>query len=434
MYIQGGYRVGNRFVPLSFDKHKLLSTMQEVGIGAMILTSPENVFYATGYPVLASAGNPILHTLSNQFPVVACIDCEGKVMLACWLVSTLGADFGADELLLYLDREGATGEIRKLVDHAATQPGRVGIESTCPYHVVKMLEESCGMGATGVNSARVDASAGGARTVAAGTTGSDAGMAGAASGRGDQGGGVSGDSRVVLVDALMLDMRVVKSAAEIAFLEKSIRIVERSVSELFDLLRPGMSRLDLISKAKEIMAANGASGVSHVTVSFGKENPELAIDETLVGDRLVTLDLGAFYQGYASDNRRYVYTGTPPAALVKAHDMMVDIVDQVGAALCPGTPEGDIFQLAVELFNRHGLDPFFDHAGHHIGLQTEERWITSASKRPLQAGMVINIELYTPVEGIDFVGNEETFVIDVSGSRRISQLSREIISLSSEVW
>ncbi|MCL4433520.1 MAG: M24 family metallopeptidase [Actinobacteria bacterium] len=423
--------MGNRFVPLSFDKHKLLSTMQEVGIGAMILTSPENVFYVTGYPVLTSAGNPILHTLSNQFPVVACIDREGKVMLACWLVSTLGADFGADELLLYLDREGAAGEIRKLVDHAAEQPGRVGIESTCPYHVVKMLEESLGTGATGAGNAGVDAGAGGARSVAAE---SDAGMAGTAGGRGDQGGGVSGNSKVVLVDALMLDMRVVKSAAEIAFLENSIRIVERSVSELFGLLRPGMSRLDLIGKAKEIMAANGASGVSHVTVSFGKENPELAIDETLVGDRLVTLDLGAFYQGYASDNRRYAYTGTPPAALVKAHDMMVDIVDQVGAALCPGTSEGDIFQLAAELFNRHGLDPFFDHAGHHVGLQTEERWITSASKRPLQVGMVVNIELYTPVEGIDFVGNEETFVIDVSGSRRISQLSREIIPLPSEAW
>ena len=423
--------MGNRFVPLSFDKHKLLSTMQEVGIGAIILTSPENVFYVTGYPVLTSAGNPILHTLSNQFPVVACIDREGKVMLACWLVSTLGADFGADELFLYLDREGAAGEIRKLVDHAAEQPGRVGIESTCPYHVVKMLEESLGTGATGAGNAGVDAGAGGARSVAAE---SDAGMAGTAGGRGDQGGGVSGNSKVVLVDALMLDMRVVKSAAEIAFLENSIRIVERSVSELFDLLRPGMSRLDLISKAKEIMAANGASGVSHVTVSFGKENPELAIDETLVGDRLVTLDLGAFYQGYASDNRRYAYTGTPPAALVKAHDMMVDIVDQVGAALCPGTSEGDIFQLAAELFNRHGLDPFFDHAGHHVGLQTEERWITSASKRPLQVGMVVNIELYTPVEGIDFVGNEETFVIDVSGSRRISQLSREIIPLPSEAW
>jgi len=106
----------------------------------------------------------------------------------------------------------------------------------------------------------------------------------------------------------------------------------------------------------------------------------------------------------------------------------------VGAALCPGTSEGDIFQLAAELFNRHGLDPFFDHAGHHVGLQTEERWITSASKRPLQVGMVVNIELYTPVEGIDFVGNEETFVIDVSGSRRISQLSREIIPLPSEAW
>ncbi|MHB8262743.1 MAG: M24 family metallopeptidase [Acidimicrobiales bacterium] len=373
------------FRPLSFDKQQLLSVMEEAGIGAMILTSPENVFYATGYPVLASAGNPILHTLTNQFPVAACIDRQGKVTLACWLVSTLGAEFGVDELLLYLDREGAAGELRKLVDHATAQPGQVGIESSCPYHVVKMVEESGGM-----------------------DTACD---------------------RVALVDALMLDMRVVKTAGEIAFLEKSLGIVEHTVSELFGLLHIGMSRLDLTGRAKEIMAANGASGVSHVTLSFGGENPELAIDEILVGDRLVTLDLGAFYQGYASDNRRYAYTGTPPAVLVQAHEMMVDIVDQVGAALRPGTSESDVFRLAVDLFNKHDLDPFFDHVGHHIGLQTEERWLTAASSGTLQTGMVINIELYTPVEGIDFLGNEETFVIEDSSTRRISQLPRAIVPL-----
>ena len=418
---------------------KALHYMQESGISSIILTSPENIFYVTGYPLIPSAGNPILHTLTNQFPVALCVDSKGRTMLACWLVSTLGAQFGVDDLLLYLDRSGAEVELRKIVDHVAgqiygsasagsdigdadtdgidagvtqsdekmtdekmtdevvvgrvgadeasineiqTSEAKIGIESTCPYYLTSMLE-------------------------AAGIT----------------------NSRLVEIDDLMLDLRTVKSTREIFALEESIHIVEQAVSELFGVLHVGMSRLELIRRAKEIMAGHGASGISHVTVSFGRENPEVAIDEILEPDRLVTLDLGAFYNGYASDNRRYAYTGQPPRELLDTQQLMVGIVDQVGQSLMPGVTEGEVFQLAVDLFGEHGLDPFFDHVGHHIGLQTEERWILRESKRVLQPGMVINVELYTPVEGIDFVGNEETFVIEKGGSRRISRLSRDIVLL-----
>ena len=44
--------------------------------------------------------------------------------------------------------------------------------------------------------------------------------------------------------------------------------------------------------------------------------------------------------------------------------------------------------------------------------------------------MVVNVELYTPVEGVDFVGDEETFVVGPQGPRRISQLDRAIAVLS----
>lgn len=388
------------FLPLGFSADRALRRMRELGIGSIILTSPENIFYSTGYPIIPSAGNPILHTLANQFPVALCMDGDGRTMLACWLVSTLGAQFGVDDLLLYLDRSGAEAELRKMVDHIVDQKigsvpvgldtngttpndTKVGIESTCPHYLTNMLE------AAGIAS-----------------------------------------SRLVEIDDLMMDLRVVKSPREIEALEKSIGIVEQAVSKLFGELHIGMSRLRLMQKAKEVMAAGGASGISHITVSFGRENPEVAIDEILEQDRLVTLDLGAFYNGYASDNRRYAYTGQPPNELLDTQRLMVGIVDQVGDALVPGATEGEVFQKAVDLFTEHGLDPFFDHAGHHIGLQTEERWIVSGSERVLQPGMVINVELYTPVEGIDFVGNEETFVIEEGGSRRISRLSRDIVLLA----
>src|SRR5207302_5695504 len=102
-------------------------------------------------------------------------------------------------------------------------------------------------------------------------------------------------------------------------------------TELGDVLRLGMGRSELVREAKYRLIRNGADGISHITFSFAGANPEFDIDERLAPGRLVTLDLGAIYRGYCSDNRRYAYAGKLPAALGETYRQMVEIVDAVGA-------------------------------------------------------------------------------------------------------
>ncbi len=97
-----------------------------------------------------------------------------------------------------------------------------------------------------------------------------------------------------------------------------------------------MGRNELTREAKYRLIRNGAEGISHITFSFAQANPEFDIDEKLQEGKLVTLDLGAIYRGYCSDNRRYAYAGKVPAALEDTYRQMVGIVDAVGAALAPG--------------------------------------------------------------------------------------------------
>ena len=64
---------------------------------------------------------------------------------------------------------------------------------------------------------------------------------------------------------------------------------------------------------------------------------------------------------------------------------------------------------------------FFISAGHSIGLQTEEAWISPDSALTVQAGMVLNIELYAPYSDGSFIGDEETFLVTEIGSIRLTQ-------------
>ena len=56
------------FKPVGLDRARLLTLMQARKLDGLFLSSPENVFYTTGYPCLPGSGNPIIHALRNMDP------------------------------------------------------------------------------------------------------------------------------------------------------------------------------------------------------------------------------------------------------------------------------------------------------------------------------------------------------------------------------
>ena len=185
-------------------------------------------------------------------------------------------------------------------------------------------------------------------------------------------------------------------------------------------------------EAKWRLMKNGAEGISHLTFSFDQANPEFDINETLEPNHLVTLDLGAIYKGYCSDNRRYAFSGTPPEELVETYTKMVEIIDGVGAAMKPGVSYGELWDLALDMFAERRLEPagVINKTGHNIGLETEERWLNNDRTAFVREGMVINIEMYTQAPSASHIGDEETYIIDKNGSTRVSNLPRVIRQIS----
>ena len=367
------------FKPFGFDRNKLLHQMKVQDLSCIILTSPENVYYTTSFTVLPSSGNPILFTLRNRLPFFSFINRYGKVTLICWGFATDGVEFGVDEIIGFANFEEAVIILEKCLKAECKEDDRLGVESSCPHYVLRSINRAL-----------------------------------------DQ-------VRLFDVDAIMTQLRLIKSPVEIELIRKSTEIIETTMAELYDEVRVGMSRLELMKEAKSRLFKNGAMGISHVTFTFGRANPEIAIGEKLEPGQLVTLDLGGFYKGYASDNRRYMYTGEIPSTLLDHYNVMVEIVDVVGEALIPGSKYSDVFSTGVKQFKKYGLSPHqINHVGHNMGLETEEEWISDDPEKVIMEGMVINIELYSQMSTGDYIGNEETYIIGASGPTRISRLPREI--------
>jgi Xaa-Pro aminopeptidase len=367
------------FKPVGFDCTRLVALMKAHNLDGLFLASPENVFYTTGYPCLPSSGNPIIHALRNQDPYFVFVGNDGQIVLLCWGPAAMGIEYGTEDVRMSFTPQMAAEDLAALIEEKL-QPGcTVGVESTFPYYAANLLQEH------------------------------------------------ARPASVVIIDDLMNQLRLIKSPAEIELIRQSTQIVDRTVMDLAENLRLGMGRLELIREAKWCMLRNGADGVDHITAAFGTANPEIALDEPLERDQVVTLDLGAVYQGYVSDNRRLVYTGTVPEALKELHQKLCWIVAEMGRALRPGKTFSEVHAYAAELYAKMGIDPMYLHVGHSLGLQVEERWIMSDDPTPLQPGMVLNIELYSPSDEGVMIGDEETFLVTEGEPEQLGTLPVDII-------
>ncbi len=356
--------------------------MKDRNVDAILLATPENVFYTTGYPCTPAGGNPILYALKNQFPLLSFIEADGRVTLCAWVGAVLGGvEYAADHVEMYIDKKGGIETLKNFFIGRNLDGKTIGIESDCPYFITRLIEDTARPG------------------------------------------------RLVVVDDIIQSLRLIKSAQEIEMILKSTQIAEATFSDLAKIIRPGITRPDLIQEAKYRMIKNGATGIGHVTISFGTSNPEVSIDEKLEKNRLVAIDLGPVYHGYAADIRRHVYTGVVPKRLARLYFTMCDIVNEIGRVSVAGTTAKKLHEHAVSLYEKNSLPPYIINVGHSIGLQTEEAWLYNGVDLTLEPEMVINIELYTSYEEGVEIGDEETYRITERGTTQLTSLPLDIIAV-----
>ena len=102
---------------------------------------------------------------------------------------------------------------------------------------------------------------------------------------------------------------------------------------------------------------------------------------------------------------------------------------ETGKSLRPGRTFSEICAEVEARYLEHGRDPLFLSAGHTIGIQTEEVWLTRESTRKVQENMIFNVELYSSLKPGVYVGTEDTFLINSSGGERLTRISHDLVRI-----
>jgi len=368
--------------PLGYNPSRAKSLLEARELSGMILTSNDNVFYSTGIPVTRGQQNPILFALSNKYPPYAVVDSNGMPLPIVWAGAIGHHELWTKEFLTSLFPNGTTEELLTLIEQKFQSGARIGIESSMPHQLAEVIRDKI---------------------------------------RGIE---------FVIIDDLIDELRLTKTEAEISRLKESLQITEKVEGAIFSEIRSDWSVFKLASRSKQLIYEYGGTGVDHATVSIGRSNPEILEDLKGAPGDIIVLDVGAILDGYVSDTRRLGHIGAVPEDLADLNNVMTDIVVETGEkSLKPGNDFSTVCAEVEARFLEHKLDPLFFSAGHSIGIQTEEIWITRDSTRKIQENMIFNIELYSPLKTGVYVGTEDTFLVKSSGGERLSRLPHEVVAV-----
>jgi Xaa-Pro aminopeptidase len=237
----------------------------------------------------------------------------------------------------------------------------------------------------------------------------------------------------VPVDRLVDDLRIVKDAEELAYLQDAVDVLDRCLADVLDRLEPGLTERQ-IARMVELYLLEHADGPSFPSIVAS--GPNASVPHAVPGDRriqegeAIKIDIGARASGYCSDMTRTVCLGEPrDSRLVELHAIVLEAQQQAERALRPGMTgrEGDSISRDVIAKAGYG-DAFLHSLGHGIGLEVHEPpWLSqSRGDDVLRPGMVFSVEPGIYVPGWGGVRIEDLVVLEEHGARVLCQSPKDL--------
>lgn len=220
---------------------------------------------------------------------------------------------------------------------------------------------------------------------------------------------------------LMATLREIKSADELALMEKSGAVTDAVYQEALGSLRPGVTELE-VQDAIGIAYKKRGTKPAFALVCFG---PNSAIPHHHTGDAklnqgdVVILDIGCILDDYSSDITRTVAFGQPKPEAFKVYETVDRAFRAAFDHVKPGVSCESVDAAARGVITEAGYGEYFIHrTGHGIGLSTHEPpYIVNGNGRLLKAGMCFSDEPGIYLPGRFGVRIENIVTVEAAGAR-----------------
>jgi Xaa-Pro aminopeptidase len=260
-------------------------------------------------------------------------------------------------------------------------------------------------------------------------------------------------------------IRAVKSAYEQNIMRQAGRLSDEVAATVPELLREGMTELELAGKIEAEARKRGHQGVvrmrlfgsemfyghlmsgaagalpSFVSSPTGGIGPSPAMAQSAGFKKIqrhepVMVDYMFALNGYHSDHARIFSLGNLPRDLVEAYALTRKLHEMIKKWAKPGVRSGEIYERALEKTEEWGYADYFMGfgperirlVGHGVGLEVDEfPFLAAGQNLELQEGMTLALEPKLIFPGKGVIGLENSHIVTQNGLEQINGYTEEIV-------
>ncbi|MCQ2009469.1 Xaa-Pro peptidase family protein [Sporolactobacillus sp. STSJ-5] len=381
---------------LEFQK-KLQASMQKNNLDALLLTSQEGIFYATGYAskflsmmkqpgvayALVPAEGHVKLIINNFEKQTAELQCDPKLIDIIQYDSWIFIDDGeakSDKKTTQMNLNQSYDLVKKLISQISQSP-RIGVEPVAlTWKLTEQLYKDYGA-----------------------------------------------NQIIDFTDELLM-VRVLKTDWEISILRQAAKLAEKATLLTAQELKPGMNEFDMNAiYRKHIDAIDNHAINTTLVTSIGPNYsaPFILRDYQLKQGDIVRLDGGVNYYGYQSDiARTFVIGGDATPEQQSKFDALYEGFSKGLSSVKPGMHLSELFDTVNGTIQKAGIPNYFrGHQGHSIGVSAfseEAPFIAPKEELVFQEGMVFCLEVpyYSTKGGYNI---EDEFLITKTGIERFTK-------------
>jgi len=374
------------FPPAVFEERvaRVQHTMVEKGFDALLVTSPENIYYLSAFhtPAYDNLQALFLPAIGDLALVNIFHESECLVAARAWVEKRIAYRAGG---MSFLDC------LRMLVSDSKLERGRLGVEKGSFFLRVKDYE---GLRSALPHAAFIDGT------------------------------------------GIVEPHRAIKSPEEIAYIRAAARVCEAGMQAGVEASVEGQLDCDVAAEVHEAIVRAGGDYMSYPPfVNVGWQSS--IVHNTWSGKRLepgelVFLEISGVVRRYGAALMRSVAIGKVSEVIERRNAIVHEVLEATIQAIRPGVTSGHVHAVCRDTFAKHGYT-MIKRAGYSMGINFPPGWgegdvldLSHENPTVLEPGMVFHIPQPYRVPNEQTVSTSETVLVTETGCEVITQFPRQL--------
>lgn len=226
-------------------------------------------------------------------------------------------------------------------------------------------------------------------------------------------------------DDAVAKARTIKTSGEIEALRHLSRLTDATILSALQSVRAGMTEMDIAAQLIRGIFERGAETFKLMIVASGERSgyPNVGpTDRVLLSGDLIRVEIFGVIAGYHAGVCRTAVVGQPTPEQERVWSVIVGCRELILREIRPGASAAAVYRLFSEAFDAAGL-PRINFVGHGIGVFLhEEPYLGRYGDAELKAGMVLGVEplVYAPGQGMQ---NKDMVLVTESGCELLSDVT-----------